>query len=81
MGRKTKRAKLLLSNKQRGKLEQLSKLQQEHLPEARKAQVLLLYADDTPISQIQQLVNVSRPTIYKYIDKALVAGVDSGFMD
>lgn len=79
MARKTERPKLYLSTQQRTKLEQLSKSQESIMREAIRAQVLLLYADQTPITQIQQLAKVSRPTIYKYIDRALLAGVDAGF--
>jgi len=43
--------------------------------------VLLHYAEEIPILQIQKLVNVSRPTIYKCIDKALAAGADAGLKD
>ena len=81
MARKTKRAKLSLTNEQRAKLDQLSKSRKAPLREVQRAQVLLHYADETPISQIQQLVNVSRPTIYKCIEKALAAGADAGLKD
>lgn len=78
MPRKTQRAKLNLTQKEWVKLEQLSK---SPLREVQRAQVLLHYADEQSISQIQQLVNVSRPTIYKCIDKALAAGADAGLKD
>lgn len=81
MARKTKRAKLSITSEQRTKLEQLSKSRKAPLREVQRAKVLLHYADETPISQIQQLVNVSRPSIYKCIDKALAAGVDAGLKD
>ena len=81
MARKTKRAKLQLTAKQRIKLEQLSKSRKAPLREVQRAKILLYYADEIPITQIQQLVNVSRPTIYKCIDKALAAGADAGLKD
>lgn len=81
MARKTKRAKLQLSDEQRVNLEQLSKSRKAPLREVQRAKVLLHYADEVPISRIQQLVNVSRPTIYKCIDKALAAGADAGLKD
>jgi transposase len=81
VARKTKRAKLSITSEQRTKLEQLSKSRKAPLREVQRAKVLLHYADETPISQIQQLVNVSRPSIYKCIDKALAAGVDAGLKD
>lgn len=81
MARKTKRAKLHLTSEQRSMLQQLSKSRKAPLREVQRANVLLHYADEVPILQIQQLVNVSRPTIYKCIDKALVAGADAGLKD
>jgi transposase len=81
MARKTKRAKLKLSTEHQLKLNQLSTSRKAPLREVQRAQVLLHYADQIPIAQIQQLVNVSRPTIYKCIDKALAAGADAGLKD
>jgi len=81
MARKTKRAKLLLTKEQRVQLERLSKSRKAPLREVQRAKILLHYSDQEPISQIQKLVNVSRPTIYKCIDKALAAGADAGLKD
>jgi len=81
MTRKTQRAKLLLSIDERRKLEQISNSRKTPLREVQRAKILLHYADDIPISQIKQLVKVSRPTIYKCIDKALAAGPDAGLKD
>ena len=81
MARKTKRAKLHLTREQRSMLQQLSKSRKSPLREVQRANVLLHYAAEVPILQIQQLVNVSRPTIYKCIDKALAAGADAGLKD
>ena len=81
MARKTQRAELSLSIEQRSKLEQISKSRKASLREVQRSQVLLHYADGVPISQIQGLVKVSRPTVYKCIDKALAAGPDAGLRD
>ena len=81
MARKTQRAELSLSADQRSKLEQISKARKAPLREIQRAQVLLHYADGISISQIQELVKVSRPSIYKCIDKALAAGPDAGLKD
>jgi transposase len=81
MTRKTKRAVLQLTSEQRARLDQLSKSRKAPLREVQRAKVLLHYADKVPILQIQQLVNVSRPSIYKCIDKALAAGADAGLKD
>jgi transposase len=81
MSRKTQRAKLRLTDEQRSKLEQISNSRKGPLREVKRAQVLLRYADSVPISQIQKLVDISRPSIYKCIDKALAAGADAGLKD
>lgn len=81
MARKTKREKLNLTHEQQVKLTQLSKSRTGSLREVQRAKVLLHYAEGIPISQIQQLVNMSRPSIYKCIDKALAAGADAGLKD
>lgn len=81
MARKTQRAPLSLSIDQRSKFEQISKSRTAPLREIQRAKVILLYANDLPISQIQEQVKVSRPSIYKCIDKALAAGPDAGLRD
>jgi transposase len=81
MARKTRRAKLILTTEQQIKLNRLSQSRKASVREVQRAKILLHYADEKPISQIQKLVNVSRPTIYKRIDKALAAGADAGLKD
>ena len=51
------------------------------LREVERAKVLLAYSQGKAPTEIQRLVGVSRPTIYKCIDKALAAGVSSGLRD
>ena len=46
-----------------------------------RAKVLLAYAQGKSPTQIQRALGVSRPTIYKCIDKALAAGVVTGLHD
>ena len=81
MARKTKRAKLILTTEQQLKLNRLSQSRKASVREVQRAKILMHYADEEPISQIQKLVNVSRPTIYKCIDKSLAAGVEAGLKD
>lgn len=49
--------------------------------EVERAKVLLAYAEGKSPTQIQRALGVSRPTIYKCIDKALAAGVVAGLHD
>ncbi len=77
MPRVSKRAKLTLDHEQRQALINLSQSHTAPLREARRAAILLEHADGETISYIKQRLDVSRPTIYKYIDKALAAGIET----
>lgn len=81
MARKTKRAKLILSEEQRTQLQELSSSRKAPLREVQRAKILLLYSDEHTMKQIQRQTGISRPTIYKCIDKAVGAGADAGLKD
>lgn len=81
MARKTGRAALALSIEQRTMLEELAGSRTAPLREVERAKVLLAYAQGKAPTEIQRLLGVSRPTIYKCIDKALAAGVNTGLRD
>lgn len=81
MARKTGRAALSLSTEQRTMLEGLVGSRTAPQREVERARILLAYAQGKSPTQIQQSVGVSRPTIYKCIDKALAAGVATGLRD
>lgn len=81
MPRRTNRATLKLTSDQRDLLEKKSQSRKDPLREVERAKILLLYSDKVNISQISNLVGVTRPTIYKCLDKALAAGVESGLKD
>lgn len=49
--------------------------------EVERAKVLLAFADGKLPTEIGRLLGVSRPTIYKCIDKALAAGVSTALKD
>lgn len=49
--------------------------------EVERAKILLAYADGKSPTEIQRALGVSRPTIYKCIDKAVAAGVATGLKD
>ena len=49
--------------------------------EVERARILLAYAAGNSPTQIQRTLGVSRPTIYKCIDKALAAGIVTGLQD
>ena len=81
MARKSGRAALVLSEEHRSLLTELSASRKAALREVQRAKVLLQYAQGASLSEIQRQVGVSRPTIYKCIDKALAAGVPAGLKD
>lgn len=81
MGRKSGRAALVLSEEQRAMLSELAGSRTAPVREAERAGVLLRYAQGTSISEIQRQLGVSRPMIYKCIDKALAAGIQVGLKD
>lgn len=49
--------------------------------EVKRANILLSFRKGTPIADIQRELGASRPTIYKCVDKALAAGVQTGLKD
>jgi transposase len=81
MARETRRAPLALSDAHRQMLTELSGSRTAPAREVERAKVLLRYASGISISDIQRQLGVSRPTIYKCIDKALSAGVQVGLKD
>ena len=81
MARRTGRAALQLSESDREMLTTLSRSATAMAREVTRAKVLLKYEAGLSITQIQREVGVSRPTIYKCVDKALAAGVRTGLRD
>jgi transposase len=81
MPRKSQRPKLTFDETQRQKLQKISQSRTTALREVQRASILLKYADGEAISSIKEQLNVSRPTIYKCIDKSLAAGIETGLKD
>lgn len=81
MARKSGRAALVLSEENRVKLGELAASRTAAVREVERAGVLLKYAEGLSISEIQRQLGVSRPMIYKCIDKALAAGIQQGLKD
>jgi transposase len=81
MARRTGRAPLVLGIEQRSMLEELVGSRTASMREVERAKVLLAYAQGKAPTEIQRLLGVSRPTIYKCIDKALAAGVNAALRD
>ena len=81
MAKPTARAALVLSEEHRSMLNGLAGSRTTAQREVERARVLLAYADGKLPTEIERLVGVSRPTIYRLIDKALAAGVVAGLKD
>ena len=81
MARQTGRAALVLSGEHRTMLSELAGSRTAAQREVERAKVLLAYAEGNSPTQIQRALGVSRPTIYKCIDKALATGVVTGLHD
>lgn len=81
MARSSLRAALNLSNPQRNELEQISRSRTAPLREVQRAQILLRYAEGRSFQDISRLLKVSRPSIYKCVDKALATGIDVAMKD
>jgi transposase len=81
MARRTGRSKLVLEEAERERLMQLAGSRTAPRREVERANVLLRFAQGKPISEIRREVGVSRPSIYKCIDKALAAGIEVGLKD
>ena len=81
MARKTMRAPLVLTDESRKLLTELSGSMTAPAREVVRAKVLLHYANGAEISNIKRYVGISRPAIYKCIDKALAAGAQAGLKD
>jgi transposase len=81
MARKSTRPKLKLGEAEHEKLSKLSQSRTAPRREVERASILLKYAEGKSLSSIMRELKVSRPTIYKCIDKALAAGIETGLKD
>ena len=81
MPTRSKRPELVLSEEEKQKLLTISRSKKRSKREVQRASILLCYTEGNTIVSIQRKLNVSRPTIYKCIDKALAKGVEAGLKD
>jgi transposase len=81
MGRTTARAALILAPEEKERLTRLSQSRTAPVREIERACVLLRYAEGKSLSDIHRELGLSRPSIYKCIDKALAAGISEGLKD
>jgi len=81
MPRKSKKAKLILDEGQKELLNKISQSRKGSVREVQRANILLRYSEGMPITEIEKGTQVSRPTVYKWIEKALAMGIDEGLKD
>jgi len=81
MSRTSNRPNLVLTEEHRQSLKALTQSRTASLRKVERAKILLGYADGLSISAIGTAFGVSRPTIYKCLDKALAMGVEVGLKD
>jgi len=81
MPRKSQKAKLILGQEMKGQLQQIANSRTAPVREMQRANILLRYAEGMPIVDIEKMVHISRPTIYKWIEKSLAMGIEEGLKD
>ena len=81
MPKKSQKAKLILTPEKKEQLERIANSRKTPLREVQRANILLRYSEGIPIIGIEKMVHVSRPTIYKWIDKTLAMGTEEGLKD
>jgi len=81
MGRRSKRAPLSLNEDELERLKKLAGSRTAPKREVERADILLRYERGESITDIRKRVGLSRPTIYKCIDKALAAGIEIALKD
>ena len=81
MPRTSQKAKLILDKEQKEQLQKISQSRKAPVREVQRANILLRYSEGIAITDIEKMAQVSRPTIYKWIEKALAMGIEEGLKD
>jgi len=81
MPRMSQKAKLILSKEQQEELQKTVQSRKAPIREVQRANILLRYSEGIPITEIEKITHVSRPTIYKWMEKALAMGIEEGLKD
>ncbi|MDO9124352.1 MAG: IS630 family transposase [Deltaproteobacteria bacterium] len=81
MPRKTQKGKLVLSKEQQEELKKTMQSRKAPIREVQRAHILLRYSEGMPITEIEKMTHVSRPTIYKWMEKSLAMGIEEGLKD
>ena len=81
MARTSQRPRIRLTDEQRSELERIARSRTAAAREVERADIILRQAAGEGISSIERSVKVSRPTVYKCIDKALAMGPQGALKD
>jgi len=81
MSKKSKRAPLQLTEEELKKLKSIAKSRTLGGSPVERANILLYYYEGLSIEGVSAKAGVSRPTVYKCIDKALAMGYEAGLKD
>ncbi len=72
---------MIIEPEKKEQLQQITNSRKAPVREVQRANILLRYSEGIPIVDIEKMVHVSRPTIYKWIEKTLAMGIDEGLKD
>ncbi len=81
MSQRSKKAKLQISKEDAKYLQKIAQSRTEPQREVQRARILMKYAAGESITEIQEKLNISRPSVYKCINKALAMGLDAALKD
>ena len=81
MARTSKRPRMQLTDEQKNGLEKIARSRTSAAREVQRANIIIRFAAGDNITSIHKELHVSKPTIYKCIDKAVAAGPERGLKD
>lgn len=78
---KNKKPEIILSSDDKLYLQQIANSRTKPVREVNRAKVILAYSENNKITKISKDYNISRESIYEYIDRALAIGVREALKD
>lgn len=81
MPKATQKGEIILSDEEKARLFTLSQSRTAPLCEIQRSKIILKFIEHVGITKISEEIHVSRPTVYKCIDKAITMGVEAALKD
>src|ERR1039458_5346982 len=81
MSQRSKKARLQISEEEAKYLQKIAQSRTEPQREVQRARILMKYLAGESITGIQETLKISRPSVYKCIDKALAMGLEAALKD